>query len=83
MRFWTILTWKFQPWITAGVLLTGRTVAVVGTITLSTSMAASAGPIQMAGHQICMQIWLAVSLLNDALALAGQVNGKNNETMKQ
>ncbi|KMZ62226.1 MATE efflux family protein expressed [Zostera marina] len=63
---------KTIQYLKSGVLLTGRTVAVVGTITLSTSMAASAGPIQMAGHQICMQIWLAVSLLNDALALAGQ-----------
>lgn len=27
----------------------------------------------MAGHQICLQVWLAVSLLNDAIALAGQV----------
>ncbi|MBA0788836.1 hypothetical protein Gotri_026487 [Gossypium trilobum] len=26
----------------------------------------------MAGHQICVQIWLAVSLLTDALALSGQ-----------
>lgn len=26
----------------------------------------------MAGHQICMQVWLALSLLTDALALAGQ-----------
>ncbi|KAG4925303.1 hypothetical protein JHK87_050843 [Glycine soja] len=34
---------------------------------------AQQGPIPpMAGHQICMQVWLSVSLLNDALALAGQ-----------
>ncbi|KAG4922185.1 hypothetical protein JHK86_050998 [Glycine max] len=40
---------------------------------LSTSVAAQQGPIPpMAGHQICMQVWLSVSLLNDALALAGQ-----------
>ncbi|PQP97909.1 protein DETOXIFICATION 44 chloroplastic [Prunus yedoensis var. nudiflora] len=26
----------------------------------------------MAGHQICIQVWLAISLLTDALALAGQ-----------
>uniref|UniRef100_A0A1D1Y8U4 MATE efflux family protein 2, chloroplastic n=1 Tax=Anthurium amnicola TaxID=1678845 RepID=A0A1D1Y8U4_9ARAE len=41
-------------------------------MTLSTSMAARQGPIAMAGHQICLQVWLAISLLNDALALAGQ-----------
>lgn len=56
-----------------GGLLIGRTVAVLMTMTLATSMAARQGPISMAGYQICLQVWLAVSLLNDALALAGQV----------
>ncbi|GAB2272775.1 Protein DETOXIFICATION 44, chloroplastic [Dionaea muscipula] len=41
-------------------------------MTLATSMAARKGPIPMAGHQISMQLWLALSLLTDALALAGQ-----------
>ncbi|CAL9069440.1 unnamed protein product [Musa banksii] len=53
-------------------LLVGRTIAVLITMTISTSMAAREGPVAMAGHQICLQVWLAVSLLNDALALAGQ-----------
>lgn len=57
----------------SGGLLIGRTLAVIVTTTLATSMAAREGPIPMAGHQICIQIWLAVSLLTDALALAGQV----------
>jgi Na+-driven multidrug efflux pump len=57
----------------AGGLLIGRTVAVLVTMTLATSMAAREGPIPMAGHQICVQVWLTVSLLTDALALAGQV----------
>lgn len=56
-----------------GGLLIGRTVAVLLTMTLSTSLAAREGQVPMAGHQICLQVWLAVSLLNDALALAGQV----------
>nr|POF22922.1 protein detoxification 45, chloroplastic [Quercus suber] len=29
-------------------------------------------PVAMAAHQICIQVWLAVSLLMDALAAAGQ-----------
>ncbi|URD83692.1 Zn-finger in Ran binding protein [Musa troglodytarum] len=53
-------------------LLVGRTIAVLITMTISTSMAAREGPVAMAGHQICLQVWLAISLLNDALALAGQ-----------
>nr|POF16090.1 xanthine dehydrogenase 1 [Quercus suber] len=35
-------------------------------------MAACQGPVAMAAHQICIQVWLAVSLLTDALAAAGQ-----------
>lgn len=42
-------------------------------MTLATSMAARQGTIPMAGHQICLQVWLTISLLTDALALAGQV----------
>lgn len=57
----------------SGGLLIARTLAVLLMMTLATSMAAREGPIPMAGHQICLQIWLALSLLNDALALAGQV----------
>ncbi|CAJ1808399.1 unnamed protein product [Sphenostylis stenocarpa] len=62
-------------WLTihfVGGLLTARTLAVFITVTLSTSVAAQQGPILVAGHQICMQAWLSVSLLTDALALAGQ-----------
>lgn len=57
----------------AGGLLIGRTLAVLMTMTLATSVAARRGPIPMAGHQICLQVWLSISLLTDALALAGQV----------
>ena len=42
-------------------------------MTLATSMAARQGPVPMAGHQICVQVWLTISLLTDALAIAGQV----------
>eukprot|EP01018_Ginkgo_biloba_P041109 Gb_07980 [translate_table: standard] len=53
-----------------------RTIAVLVTMTLGTSMAARQGPIPMAGHQICLQVWLAASMLTDSLALAGQVSMK-------
>jgi Na+-driven multidrug efflux pump len=36
-------------------------------------MAARQGSTQMAAFQICMQIWLASSLLADGLAFAAQV----------
>ncbi|GMY05149.1 protein DETOXIFICATION 45, chloroplastic-like [Fagus crenata] len=35
-------------------------------------MAARLGPLAMAAHQICLQVWLSVSLLADAQAASGQ-----------
>ncbi|KAK3020944.1 hypothetical protein RJ639_046600 [Escallonia herrerae] len=52
--------------------LVGRTMASLLTMTLGTSMAARQGPLAMAAHQICLQVWLAVSLLTDALAASCQ-----------
>ncbi|XP_059427981.1 protein DETOXIFICATION 44, chloroplastic isoform X2 [Corylus avellana] len=63
---------RVSSYLKSGGLLIGRTLAVLVTMTLATSMAAREGPIPMAGHQICVQVWLAVSLLTDALALSGQ-----------
>ena len=57
----------------AGGYLLARTIAILLVMTLATSMAARQGIIQMAGYQICLQIWLAASLLSDSIALAGQV----------
>lgn len=42
-------------------------------VTLAASMAARRGPTQMAAFQVCLQVWLATSLLADGLAVAGQV----------
>ncbi|XP_044488025.1 protein DETOXIFICATION 45, chloroplastic-like isoform X1 [Mangifera indica] len=63
---------KFGGYIKSGGFLIGRTLAVLLTMTLGTSMAARQGSDAMAAHQICMQVWLAVSLLTDALATSGQ-----------
>ncbi|KAK7386079.1 hypothetical protein VNO78_32164 [Psophocarpus tetragonolobus] len=63
---------QFGSYIKSGGFLLGRTLAVLSTMTLGTSMAARHGPVAMAAHQICMQVWLAVSLLTDALAASGQ-----------
>jgi Na+-driven multidrug efflux pump len=56
-----------------GGMLLGRTLSILLTMTIGTSMAARQGPTAMAAHQICLQVWLAVSLLSDALAVSAQV----------
>ncbi|KAK4284904.1 hypothetical protein QN277_001674 [Acacia crassicarpa] len=63
---------KFDSYIKSGGFLIGRTLSVLMTMTLGTSMAARQGPVAMAAHQIWMQVWLAVSLLTDALATSAQ-----------
>ncbi|XP_020079974.1 protein DETOXIFICATION 45, chloroplastic isoform X3 [Ananas comosus] len=63
---------QFGGYIKSGGMLLGRTMSVLITTTLGTSMAARQGPLAMAAHQICLQVWLAVSLLSDALAVSAQ-----------
>ncbi|KAJ6843493.1 protein DETOXIFICATION 42 [Iris pallida] len=55
-----------------GFLLLARVVAATFCVTLAASMAARQGSIPMAAFQICLQVWLASSLLADGLAVAGQ-----------
>ncbi|XP_034568522.1 uncharacterized protein [Setaria viridis] len=69
---WNIIGDGVIRYLKSGGLLIGRTIAVLLTLTLSTSLAAREGPVPMAGYEICLQVWLTISLLNDALALAGQ-----------
>ncbi|MBA0634678.1 hypothetical protein Godav_024850 [Gossypium davidsonii] len=63
---------QFGSYIKSGGFLIGRTLSVLITMTLGTSMAARQGSLPMAAHQICMQVWLSVSLLTDALATSAQ-----------
>nr|VDC98283.1 unnamed protein product [Brassica oleracea] len=63
---------KFGDYLKSGGFVLGRTLSVLMTMTVATSMAARQGAFAMAAHQICMQVWLAVSMLTDALASSGQ-----------
>ena len=58
-----------------GGFLLGRSLALLTTRTLATSMAARQGPIGMAAHQIYLQVWWVVSLITDVLSSSGQVHG--------
>ncbi|MED6217276.1 Protein DETOXIFICATION 42 [Stylosanthes scabra] len=49
-----------------------RVTAVTFCVTLAASLAARQGSTSMAAFQVCLQVWLAVSLLADGLAVAGQ-----------
>ncbi|GMP63609.1 hypothetical protein CsSME_00025232 [Camellia sinensis var. sinensis] len=49
-----------------------RVIAATFCVTLAASMAARLGSTSMAAFQICLQVWLAASLLADGLAVAGQ-----------
>ncbi|KAG9144783.1 hypothetical protein Leryth_017261 [Lithospermum erythrorhizon] len=63
---------QFGTYLKSGGFLIGRTLSVLLTMTLAASMAARQGTIAMAAHQICFQLWLAVSLLIDAPAASAQ-----------
>ncbi|MQL79088.1 hypothetical protein Taro_011543 [Colocasia esculenta] len=68
----TIKDLKFSRFLTCGVFLLARVIAVSFCVTLSASVASHRGPIPMAAFQICLQVWLSTSLLADGLAVAGQ-----------
>ncbi|KAL0419571.1 UNVERIFIED_CONTAM: protein DETOXIFICATION 42 [Sesamum radiatum] len=63
---------QFERFLKNGFLLLTRVVAVTFCVTLAASMAARLGSTQMAAFQVCLQVWLATSLLADGLAVAGQ-----------
>lgn len=52
--------------------LAARTAAVGGTFALAIALVSRIDPVQAAAHQVCFQVWLASSLLADALAVAAQ-----------
>ncbi|TNE90561.1 MAG: MATE family efflux transporter [Deltaproteobacteria bacterium] len=55
-----------------GSVLSVRTVALVFTMTVTTSLATRFGKVPIAAHQVAMQLWLMFALIVDAFALAGQ-----------
>ncbi|KDP22091.1 hypothetical protein JCGZ_25922 [Jatropha curcas] len=63
---------QFGKFLKNGFLLLMRVIAVTFCVTLSASLAARQGSTAMAAFQVCLQVWLATSLLADGLAVAGQ-----------
>ncbi|KAL6953187.1 Protein DETOXIFICATION 42, partial [Sarracenia purpurea var. burkii] len=60
-----------------GFLLLLRVIAATICVTLAASFAARLGTTSMAAFQICLQVWLATSLLADGLAVAGQFDSQH------
>jgi MATE family multidrug resistance protein len=56
----------------AGRALVIRTASLLAVLTLATAIAARLGTNQVAAHQVMFQVWLFLSLVLDALAIAGQ-----------
>jgi putative MATE family efflux protein len=66
-------SWRdLLPLVRVGGALGVRTLSLVGTMTLATAVAARLGAIEVAAHQIAVQLWLLLALVVDALAVAGQ-----------
>ncbi|KAF8403822.1 hypothetical protein HHK36_011928 [Tetracentron sinense] len=68
----SIMDMQFSRFLKNGFLLLARVIAVTCCVTLAASMSARQGSTSMAAFQVCLQIWLATSLLADGLAVAGQ-----------
>ncbi|KAK3017307.1 hypothetical protein RJ639_006906 [Escallonia herrerae] len=63
---------QISRFLKKGSFLLARVIAVTFCVTLAASLAARLGPTPMAAFQICLQVWMASSLLADGLAVAGQ-----------
>ncbi|KAE8694790.1 MATE efflux family protein FRD3 [Hibiscus syriacus] len=56
----------------SGFQLLVKVISTTSCITLATSLVARLGPKPMAAFQVCLQMWVATSLLADGLAVAAQ-----------
>ncbi|KAA8518206.1 hypothetical protein F0562_015680 [Nyssa sinensis] len=63
---------RFSRFLKNGFQLLLRVIAATFCVTLAASLSARLGSTSMAAFQICLQVWLAASLLADGLAVAGQ-----------
>ncbi|KAL0453085.1 UNVERIFIED_CONTAM: protein DETOXIFICATION 42 [Sesamum latifolium] len=68
----TIKDLQLSRFLKNGLLLLFRVIAATICVALAASLAAKLGSTSMAAFQICLQVWLATSLLADGLAVAGQ-----------
>ncbi len=63
---------ELLPFLRTGSQLSVRTFALIGTMTLGTAVATRVGTLEVAAHQVAVQLWLFLALVIDALAVAAQ-----------
>ncbi len=63
---------EIRPFVRIGGELALRTLALIGTLTLATAVATRVGTVQVAAHQVGVQIWLLLAMIVDSLAVAAQ-----------
>ena len=63
---------ELVPLLRVGGVLSIRTFALVGTITLAAAVATRVGTAAIGAHQVAWQLWIAAALVVDAFAVAGQ-----------
>lgn len=64
---------RIRPLVRMGAELTVRSAALVGAFLLATALAARIGTASLGAHQIAFELFLFLSLVLDAIAIAGQI----------
>jgi putative MATE family efflux protein len=64
---------KMRPLVRIGGEIAVRTTALLGSFLVASAVLARVGPASLAAHQIAFQLWVALALVLDALAIAAQV----------
>jgi putative MATE family efflux protein len=63
---------ELLPFLRVGGELSIRTLSLVGTMTLAAAVATRVGTVEVAAHQVAVQLWMLLALVVDAVAVAAQ-----------
>jgi MATE family multidrug resistance protein len=72
-RFMWVSRPRFGKFFRLGWVLGARTLSIVGTMAVATSVATRIDAETVAAHQVVMQLWFLLALLIDSLAVAAQI----------
>mmetsp|Transcript_1784 Transcript_1784/g.6392 ORF Transcript_1784/g.6392 Transcript_1784/m.6392 type:complete len:505 (-) Transcript_1784:520-2034(-) len=63
---------EMVPFVKAGSAMLMRTLVLLGAKTYASAVCTRLGTVEIAAHQVAIQLWMLASLSNDSLAVAGQ-----------